>query len=136
MTVNKERVELFVQALESDGYIQCRQSLRRGRLTNLPNMDVQWTHCALGVAVDVALKHGLQRPERVLRANWETWLWNHGTLPAPVMEWYGFEDPDPEITIDEGVGPIVTSVAGANDDVSDFWTIAQAVRAQYLKDES
>ena len=49
MTVNKERVELWVQALESDGFKQCQNV-----------MHVDDKHCALGVAVVVALANGVQ----------------------------------------------------------------------------
>ena len=56
MTVNKDRVELLCQALESGRYIQCRNRLRRTPL----GLVQRWSYCALGVAIDVAVKNGLQ----------------------------------------------------------------------------
>jgi hypothetical protein len=133
--VNKERVELFAQALESNQYVQCTKALRKPARSIDRDSILAWNHCAAGVAIDVALKNGFQLTPKQFRAGGELWLWNHGSLPEPIMDWYGFESVDPEIVIDDGDGPFKTEITGANDDGADFWTIAQAIRAQYLKEE-
>jgi hypothetical protein len=123
MTVNKDRVELLCQALESERYVQCRNKLRQPLLS----LDQRWSYCALGVAIDVAVKNGLQiGPIRL-----ENWYHDHGSLPWEVVRWYGFGDSNPDILIDD----FETAIASANDDSADFWTISQAIRARYLKDE-
>jgi len=122
MTVNKDRVELLCQALESGRYIQCRNRLRRTPL----GLVQRWSYCALGVAIDVAVQNGLQ----VTFNEIENWYYLCGDLPREVQEWYGFEDFNPDIVLDGDELPIAT----ANDDGADFWTISQAIRARYLKD--
>ena len=129
MTVNKERVELLAQALESDQFQQCMGALRRQQI-----LLGTWTHCALGVAIQTALNNGHQLDPVDLEMG-EEWIWEAGTLPDSVMSWYGFDDNDPTVSIDEGDGPFDASVAAINDDGTDFWTIAQALRATYLKGE-
>jgi len=125
MELNKDRVELLCQALESERYVQCRRKLRT-ELVDI-NGRSNWSYCALGVAIDVAVKNGLQMsPIRL-----EDWYRDHGSLPWQVQIWYGFEDNNPDILIDD----FETAIASANDDSADFWTISQAIRARYLKDE-
>jgi hypothetical protein len=125
VSVNKERVELFVAALESDKYKQCTGQLRR------PLVDTTWekryyTHCALGVATEVALLH-----EPALRTIAELELWNRGDLHEAVTAWYGFEESGVDISPDHGPD----WVGGWNDYGGTFWEIAQAVRTKYLKDK-
>jgi hypothetical protein len=123
MTVNKDRIELLCQALESERYVQCRHRLRTELVDTGKS---KWSYCALGVAIDVAVQNGLQiGPIRL-----ENWYYDHGSLPWEVQMWYGFEDSNPDITLDD----FDTAVASANDDGADFWTISQAIRARYLKD--
>ena len=124
MTVNKDRVELLCQALESERYVQCRNRLRMDVLS--VGSKVKFTYCALGVAIDVAVKNGLQ----VTARNPEDWYHDHSSLPWEVRIWYGFENSNPDITLDD----LDTAIASANDDGVDFWTISQAIRAGYLKD--
>lgn len=123
MTINKERVELFLAALESGDYRQCKARLRDRHLFN--DLEV---HCALGVATDVALKNGLQANESV---------WNTSLLDERVSTWYGFsddefEDNDPIILVNDELGE---SVSVLNDAGWSFWDIAQAGRAHWLKDQ-
>ena len=123
MTVNKDRVELLCQALESERYVQCRNRLRQPLLS----LDEKWSYCALGVAIDVAVQNGLQ----ISPIGLEDLYYNHSSLPWEVRIWYGFENSNPDIWVDE----YETAIASANDDGNDFWTISQAIRARYLKDD-
>ena len=120
--MNKDRVELLCQALESERYVQCRNRLRQPLLS----LDEKWSYCALGVAIDVAVQNGLQ----ISPIGLEDLYYNHSSLPWEVRIWYGFENSNPDIWVDE----YETAIASANDDGNDFWTISQAIRARYLKD--
>ena len=138
MTVNKDRVELFAAALESDRYRQCRGQLRA--MTYDQSVDgIREAHCALGVATQVALdnglhaeileKYGRQFSEGILGA-----MWTRGDLSPGVAEWYGWGGTNPYLGIDLGSGE-EENIASANDFGLSFWQIAQAVRAKWLKDE-
>jgi len=139
VTVNKDRVELFAAALESDGFKQCKGRLREEIFTEWPPKKVILGHCALGVATQVALdnglyaeiveKYGRQFSEGILRA-----MWTRGDLSPGVAEWYGWGGTNPYLGIDLGSGE-EENIASANDAGVSFWDIAQAVRAKWLKDE-
>jgi hypothetical protein len=117
VTLNKERVELFLAALENGKYLQCRGALRDGLMYR----------CALGVAVEVALDNGLREELGPQRSEW---LFEDVQLDPLVVDWYGFGSIDPSIEIDDYV-PVST----ANDAGYSFWDIAQAGRATWLKDQ-
>jgi hypothetical protein len=135
--VNKERMELWVQALESDEYQQCTGSLFVAKYKSWTTIKgevcfaQQDHHCALGVAIAVALKNGMfnghpNPPDDVLVYNA-----GGGELPSCVRIWYGLSTEDPPIRIDDNAD----KVSHFNDNGQSFWTIAQALRATYLKDE-
>lgn len=117
MNINKERMELWAQALESDGYQKCKGSLR------WTNFFGRTMHCAEGVAMAVAQAHGVQiSPEE----------WDHSSMPPQVRAWYGLPG-SVLLKMDDG---LPHSVIWANDDQDlSFWDIAQGIRAMYLKDE-
>lgn len=118
MTVNKEHIELWCQALESDGYKQCCANLK----WQIPGHEPM--HCAEGVAMAVAQANGVH----VREAQWE---WS--TMPSAVRDWYGLNGGPALLKLDEGR---MTSVLAANDSMRlSFWEIAQGLRAMYLKDE-
>lgn len=131
MTVNKDRVELFLAALESGKYTQCTGKLRQ-RHVPIETMIVQQRHCALGVATEVALDNGLREEIEAKGFLHDDFLFAGGRLDGYVMEWYGFEHTDPLLT---EPGDLVTSVSRLNDGGKDFWTIAQMGREQWLKDQ-
>lgn len=115
MTVNKDRVELWAQALESDGYKQCRGNLRLQQ--NYP------MHCAEGVAMAVAEMHGVQinRDE-----------WDETCMPPQVSRWYGL----PAVAfVDHGDMGRMTVIAANDMAHLSFWEIAQLLRAKYVKGE-
>jgi hypothetical protein len=85
-------------------------------------------HCALGIGVLVALQHGIGQSD-----NQGRWVWDWSDLPPQVQRFYGLESANPQVTINERRN----SILGHNDDAGhSFWTIAQAMRAEFLKDES
>lgn len=119
--VNKERMELWASALEANGDKQCTSVLSDGR----------GRHCALGVGMAVAAAHGV-------RLTWGDWN-EESALPHPVIEWYGLDSEDPRLDKPEGSEHKGNgySVITANDgDKLPFFTIAQMLRAKYIKDES
>jgi hypothetical protein len=131
MTVNKERVELWAQALESEKYVQCYGALKLEPWQKLSHTEQsepdpltvnQVRHCVLGVAMEVARLNGLRFVQT-----------SSSVLPEKVSEWYGFDgaDPDPVIKREDGT---FTAISAANDvQKLPFWNIAQLIRANYLK---
>jgi hypothetical protein len=112
MAVNKERIELWAQALESGNYTKCVNTLW------IPALRM---HCALGVGMEVAVQHGLDL---------DMLDWAGSSFPMRVKEWYGLSSPDPVL------GDGMSSVVVMNDETgSSFWDIAQAIRTEYLKDK-
>lgn len=128
MTVNKERVELWAQALESERYVQCTGNLRMEVFKVKESRDiVAHHHCALGVGMAVAQAHGVQ----ILQTDWED-----SALPPQVMDWYGLDTDNPVLLESESQHWYRRSVTFANDDLKlPFWDIAQLLRAKYVKEE-
>ncbi|HEY6074351.1 MAG TPA: hypothetical protein VIV15_13420, partial [Anaerolineales bacterium] len=85
-------------------------------------------HCALGIGVLVAMEQGVPEYDEL-----DHWIWHECDLPWRVMQFYGLESVNPLITID-GDRRAITSHNDNNK--HSFWTIAQAMRAEFLKDES
>lgn len=98
-TVNKERVQLLVDALRSGDYQQTQSVL----CTQAYGQRQQY-HCCLGVATEVAMDNGLGNrivTRRVggvvdygtLDADDPTnvIVWDRSLLPEIVREWYGFD---------------------------------------------
>lgn len=123
MTVNRERMELWAQALESDKYVQCKGNLRM-EARGIESGDMATWHCAVGVGMAVAEAHGVKIERR-------EWL-NKSGIPDRVLDWYGLKG-NPWLNLDDGRH---SSVIGANDRLGlPFWDIAQALRATYVKDQ-
>ena len=93
MSVNRERVELLCQALESGEFRQAPGALRVQETRSSP-----MGYCCLGVATEVALRNGLQIQGTFAGSD----VWNHDlgeVLHPEVRDWYGFEYEDPEIQV-------------------------------------
>lgn len=118
MTVNRERVELWAQALESDGYKQCTGALRWAlKLSDQP------MHCAEGVAMAVAEMHGV----RIYPVEWSV-----SVMPLRVYQWYGLTG---NVTVDHEEQGRMTVIAANDTALLSFWDIAQLLRAKYVKEE-
>jgi len=126
---NKERVELFLAALEGGEYTQCSGTQRA---PNLFNPQQPWRYCALGVATKVALDNGLLEGMGEV-SEYALTLYDSGVLEPLVADWYGFNSLDPILAKDEDGN--WNSVSNFNDDGKDFRWIAQAGRARWLKDQ-
>jgi hypothetical protein len=135
MAVNRERVALLVEALESGEYEQDRYALNhKGRF------------CCLGVACEVAVKNGLDipvsldSPMRGVAYDGES-----SVLPQAVAAWYGFE-PQPGSPVGWESNPVINpmfrnsarsrvTAITANDTYGlGFPVIADGFRAEYLAD--
>lgn len=99
MTVNKERVQILVDALKSGNYAQVNGTL--GSVA--PNG--QRSYCCLGVACEVAIKHGVSdvsRADAVPRIDYGrpyniAYNGSRSTLPQEVQRWFGFSSDNPVI---------------------------------------
>jgi hypothetical protein len=132
VTVNKANVKLWVEALRSGEFEQCRGTLHAKKYDDEFNV-VGWTHCCLDVANVIAERNGVKVE---LRAG-------ATSLHPEVQEWLGFDRQNPMIAdknpdesacgcgdtaCQTGVGAI-----WANDHLFwDFGQIADAVEQRYL----
>jgi hypothetical protein len=140
--VNKERMELWIQALEQDRFTKCTGSLRMG----FRNEDgsISYRHCVLGIGVEIAIENGLFEGHPLFGSpGSDTTLVFHsggGYLPTAVALWYGLENENPEIEID-GEPFTISGLNDANNYCSptraplSHWNIAQYMRTAYLKDD-
>lgn len=121
MTVNVERVTLWVEALESGEFTQARGGIR------LPVSESDetdgFTYCCLGVATEVALRNGLDAARDI---------WGQGVLAEEVQAWYGFGDNDPWVDTTELLTGVRASIANDEREWS-FARIAAGIRKMYLE---
>lgn len=127
--INKERLALGIQALESGEFRQGRGSLGR------PSEDGD-RYCCLGVLTEVAMRNGcpvtkdFEPYSHVFRYDGNTAL-----LPPLVADWYGFAHNNPCLTGTEEDLTQEWAAANWNDSVfdpKDFAWIAAAFRRTYL----
>lgn len=126
MTINKERLQLGVDALRSDRFVQ-----GAGRLTTI-NPDGTEADCCLGVLTKVAIENGLDIPIEHFHDNndpseVETVSYDSeaGVLPESVREWYGFKSENPALW--GGTSLLTVASSQANDHSG--WTFAQIADA-------
>ena len=152
--VNKERVQLLVDALRSPEFAG-KQGKHRlsseltSKITNKQDV-MQYKHCCLGVACIVAKRAGLNvlfvprtEPEPVGDGSaTQTYLsWSgvnsygasHTALPEAVLAWYGFDEYDPELRF--GRSDETQPASWLNDDLNmTFNQLASAFERTYLRD--
>lgn len=128
--VNRERMKLWIDALRSGGYDQGHGQLR---------CNGSW--CCLGVAIDVAMQHGVDVPvetipdreAHLLAEETRGYLYDgqSGHLPVQVRDWYGLNERNPMMGFDE----LFTSATSANDCAGKtFEEIADALERTYLNE--
>jgi hypothetical protein len=131
VTVNKERVQLLVDALRSGEFVQGTGGLRQ-HYSNRP-----MTYCCLGVATDIALRHGLEVPEIGVGdpSDWSGQPWGQPfqVMCPTVADWYGFKHGNPELVGERGV----TSQAATWNDQrhANFATIADMFERTYITND-
>lgn len=131
MSVNKEHMCLWIEALRSGKYTQGRELL-----TQISPQGVE-TNCCLGVACKVAIANGLSLAvqefyDDSFRAAVVEYERKEDVLPAQVVEWLGLEPGDTNPTVFTEVNGLVL-VAKLND--AEHWTfdqIADALEEMYL----
>lgn len=137
--MKKEVMEKWVAALRSDEYQQIDGRLRSFE----PESNGQYSYCCLGVLCD------LHRKEHNPDGSDPTYTWGLGIgrsakpttaygghvddLPAPVREWAGIRDADPELLADpDGNGQYSVNIMQLNDDFSfEFEEIADLIEDQW-----
>jgi len=97
VTVNKERVQLLVDALRSGEFAQAQGALRRA---DIFQRESGFRYCCLGVATEIALRGGLEVHSDHYDAEYglRPWDQDHQIMCRPVFEWYGFDDGSPALT--------------------------------------
>lgn len=152
MSANRENILKWVEALESGDYQQTT-----GRLTEV-DKDGNQSHCCLGVATVLCIADGAELSPVEQTSGWDSLpnyvryaeAWDNVgeafDLPTAGYEWLGLTDPrEVEVTVDlsEQVNPEYAddfretrvNVAELNDQYRwSFTQIAQAIRAEYLKE--
>lgn len=129
MTLNKERIKLFVTALRSGQYAQTRHTLHD---------TIDNSYCCLGVACRVAKLNGLELEEIEERSiHYGTASFNGVTteLPKAVIKWYGFDSDGDLSLVHHSLDDKSYTAMEANDrDGLSFSEIADLVEETYLND--
>jgi hypothetical protein len=130
MTINKERVQLLVDALRSGEYKQAQGQLRS---------EFSGGYCCLGVATMVALDNGLEveeitDPKDPLKG--QPWDQPYQVMCPVVADWYGFENGNPTLVGVAPSGQFVSDQASHwNDDHgADFTQIADLFEDTYIRE--
>lgn len=119
MSVNQDRVQLWVDALEFGDLAQTKHILCELDLHGIPI-----GYCCLGVATEVALENGLVANEDV---------WDGAHLHPVVVQWYGLDAHNP--LLNEPGETALPAATWNDDEDATFPAIAAMVRAKYLKDQ-
>lgn len=125
--INKDRVQMFIDALRSDDYVQ-----GEGALEYVDRLGVT-RNCCLGVATRVAMANGLeiQVKQSSLPVSGRThpnklsFNGERNYLPQSACEWYGFENRNLKLG--------TTDAINMNDNYhASFGQIADAIEKEYL----
>ncbi len=123
--VNKERVELLCQALESGKFEQCKGFMHR-------KVEGRNYYCCLGVACEVAIRNGVSlevgESDKLFGETSVTYDDAEYSLPLRVMKWYGFSHQNPYLSSSKPDA----SAADMNDRGIPFLKISKAFRETYL----
>jgi hypothetical protein len=133
--VNKENMQLWVQALESGQYKQGQNSLARETKASTWYKPWTWSdtktrYCCLGVACEVARQNGVNLPKTTRYETVRYGKYATMTLPAEVVQWLDVASSDPYVAPG-------TSAVAANDELRwSFAKIAAELRKMYLTEEN
>jgi hypothetical protein len=130
VTVNKERVQLLVDALRSGEYRQAQGKLRT---------EFNGGYCCLGVATKIALDHGLEVEtindvNNTLRG--QPWDQLYQVMCPTVVAWYGFDTGNPTLTGPGEHGLIMSDQASYWNDYhgAGFAQIADMFENTYIRE--
>lgn len=127
--VNRERIQLLVDALRSGEFRQTKGQLARNG-----------SYCCLGVACVVAQRHGLNTLRDWTDESGTVFFGTdldepaHELLPDSVKNWYGFSFNDPEVDRDDDERDGLTTAVDFNDAGKNFNWIADAFERTFLRD--
>jgi len=133
VTVNKERVQLLVDALRSGEFTQ-----HSGALRGLVDSDGQRGYCCLGVATEVALRNGLvveevTDPNSVSGLKGQPWEQTYQVMCPAVGHWYGWAEGNPLLVGANSNEPRQDVASHWNDDFNfGFDVIADAFERTYI----
>ena len=131
---NIENMRLFVAALRSGEFTQGKMRLAQCA-TFGPEVGSQWEYCCLGVACEIALRHGVVMAVNVQSSGSyaaKDYDNNKVTLPRSVQQWLGIREDVPMVPHPEQPGSNYIPVTRANDDLGwDFEAIAQALERRF-----
>ena len=106
MPMNPEIKSKWIAALRSGEYEQARGSLMRIMHRNFETGKIGVGFCCLGVLCDLASQESVcrwQDREAVTIDMFGRSNFNGDSLPAPVAEWAGLKESDPEVSTSIGV---------------------------------
>lgn len=111
-------VKLWLQALRSGEYKQCKRILSDGE-----------SYCCLGVACEIARKNGLNVHRTIVGQDETVVVFdgNTKTLPLSVSNWLGFYAGDVVGTIYKGCDNLVLCLSKLNDEGKTFLEIADMI---------
>lgn len=143
MSVNKDNVRLWVDALRSGNYVQTPGVLHRLHSTRDTHLV---GYCCLGVACSVAIDNGVPIAEDISDGAIGTFYWvddgvrytKETELPVPVMEWLGLKSENPVVDVldaEDYADAQVTAIHMNDAEGSTFAEIADALERTYLKDD-
>lgn len=117
-TMRRDRVELWLEGLESDQFQQCTYLLE-----GVDDETGKVTNCAIGVGIRVYLKQVGRIVEDI----------QYGAMEhANASRWYGIEQMDLVLS-HENAGDLAVTVTGLNDLLQlSFTQIAQQIRKDYF----
>lgn len=140
---NKERIQLLIDALKTT-----KRTQGTGRLATKFGKSRKWSYCCLGIACEVAIKHGLplQRKEfpagtAVIKSAIEYsnpkapgYDGSSTKLPKAVADWYGLNSDNPGLLDENGARVFATEL----NDVRgySFKQIAKAFQRTFLNNNS
>lgn len=131
---NIENMRLFVAALRSGEFPQGTMRLARC-ITLGPEAGSDWKYCCLGVACEIALRHGVVMAVDLISSGSHTvkqYDTNNVTLPLAVQQWLGIGEDVPHVPHPEQPDSNLIPVTRANDDLGwDFEVIAQALDLRF-----
>lgn len=100
MGINREHVQLWVEALESGEFEQGRNQLRNSCGFDDAHTRIKYNYCCLGVAVEVALRNGYVPQEHTNTLGMtmvEAYDHMSTVLWPGIAAWYGFNTTDPYV---------------------------------------
>lgn len=149
MSVNKNRLQLALDALRSGEFQQCSRALARR------DAEGNVSYCCLGVMTEVAIRNGLELEASTSKAITDdtitgkeilgytypadlgtiSYCVEYSVLHPAVQQWYGIEFPNPNLIVEDPNLNSIMAAAELNDSYGwNFNQIADAFEATFMGD--